>query len=79
MDENSSSREIAVGLNRSLKLIRAKKAKKIYLANNADSYFVEKVMNAVNGVTVEIDESYSAEQLAEKYGIEVPSAIVTIY
>ena len=60
-------------------IVQSGEFKKIYLANNADSYFVEKVMNAVNGVTVEIDESYSAEQLAEKYGIEVPSAIVTIY
>lgn len=79
MTEDSTGHEIAVGLNRSLKLIRAKKAKKIYLANDADGFFVDKVMNAVNGVEVEIDESYTAEQLAEKYGIEVPSAIVTIY
>ena len=79
MTEDSTGHEIAVGLNRSLKLIRAKKAKKIYLANDADGFFVDKVMNAVNGVDVEIDESYTAKQLAEKYGIEVPSAIVTIY
>lgn len=79
MDEHSNKHEVAIGLNRSLKLIRAKKAKKIYLANDADSFFVEKVMNALNGNSIEIDESYSAQQLSEKYGIEVPSAIVTLY
>lgn len=79
MSDHSQKRDFVVGLNSSLKLIRTKKAKKIYLACDADSRFVEKVMNALSETDIELDENFTAAQLAEKYGIDVPSAIVTIF
>ncbi len=71
---------MAVGFNQSVKLIRSGKAKKIYLASDADRFFAAKVKDEIRkSGYVETDESMTALRLGEMAGIEVPAAIITIY
>ncbi|MBE6540698.1 MAG: hypothetical protein E7674_08195 [Ruminococcaceae bacterium] len=71
---------MAVGLNQSVKLIRSGKAQKVYLASDADRFFIAKVKDEIRKAGyVETDESLTAVRLGEMAGIEVPAAIITIY
>ncbi len=71
---------MAVGLNQSVKLIRSGKAQKVYLASDADRFFIAKVKDEIRRAGyVETDESLTAVRLGEMAGIEVPAAIITIY
>ena len=81
MQPNSEEGSImAVGFNQSVKLIRAGKAQKVFLASDADRMFTAKVKNEIRqSGYVETDESMTALQLGKMAGIEVPAAIITIY
>ena len=71
---------MTVGLNQSVKLIRSGKAQKVYLASDADRFFIAKVKDEIRRAGyVETDESLTAVRLGEMAGIEVPAAIITIY
>lgn len=71
---------MAVGYNQSVKLIRSGKAKKVYLASDADRMFTAKVKSEIRSAGyVEMDESLTACRLGEMAGIDVPAAIITIY
>ncbi len=69
----------AVGFNRFMKLIKAKRVYKVYLANDADCEFVRIVRETTRSSDVAVDSSMSAAKIAEKFGIEVPSGIVSFY
>ena len=76
--DNTGDRKRVAGFNQFLKLVRRGKALKVYLANDADSFFSRGVKNELSGQTnVVLDEKYTSKQLAEMVGVEVPTAVVT--
>ncbi len=78
MCDSSDSRRCVAGYNQFAKLIRRGKVKKVYLANDADRQFATRVMSELESAqNVEVDTSLTSTQLAEKMGVEVPTAIVT--
>jgi ribosomal protein L7Ae-like RNA K-turn-binding protein len=78
MSESSDGRSWVIGVNQSLKLIRSGKAKRVILAKDADAIFVVKVKSAVKKAgDIEVDTRYTSHQLAEKAGVDVPTAIIT--
>lgn len=75
---DSDGRSWVVGKNQSLRIIRSGKAKKVILAKDAEASFTAKILNEIKKAgVVEIDTSYTSKQLAEKAGIDVPTAIIT--
>lgn len=75
---DGDGRSWVIGVNQSLKLIRLGKAKKVILAKDADVLFTSKVMNEVKRAgKIDIDTSFTSQQLAEKAGVDVPTAIIT--
>ena len=78
MSDSSDGRRSVAGYNQFAKLIRRGKAVKVYLAKDADPVFAMKVRNNVRSSKgVVLDVNFSAAQLAEKAGVDVPTAIVT--
>ncbi|PKM61601.1 MAG: hypothetical protein CVU97_06965 [Firmicutes bacterium HGW-Firmicutes-21] len=78
MSEGPEERSWVIGVNQSLKLIRSGKAKRVILAKDVDVMFATKVMNEVKRAgVIEIDTRFTSHQLAEKAGVDVPTAIIT--
>ncbi|HBL83722.1 MAG: hypothetical protein A2Y17_08720 [Clostridiales bacterium GWF2_38_85] len=70
----------AIGANQTIKLIRTRKAKIIYLANDADRQFKAKILDEVNKHgSIPIDNSFNADELGAQCGIDVSCAVVAIY
>jgi ribosomal protein L7Ae-like RNA K-turn-binding protein len=75
---DSDERSWVVGRNQSLRVIRSGKAKRVILAKDAEASFMAKMLNEIKKAgAVEIDTSYTSKQLAEKAGVDVPTAIIT--
>jgi ribosomal protein L7Ae-like RNA K-turn-binding protein len=75
---DSEGRSWVVGANQSLRIIRSGKAKRVILAKDAEASFASKILSEIKKVgVVEIDTSYTSKQLAEKAGVDVPTAIIT--
>lgn len=75
---DSDGRSWVAGRNQSLRVIRSGKAKRVILAKDAEASFMAKILNEVRKAgTVELDMSYTSKQLAEKAGVDVPTAIIT--
>ena len=66
------------GLKQSLKMIQAGKAKKVYLASDADFYLSTKISDACIDKGTDIEVSYSMSELGKKCKIAVDAAVVTI-
>ncbi len=78
MSDSSCGRKRIAGFNQFAKLVRRGKALKVYLANDADLFFVTGVKNELEGnKNVVLDTSFNSEQLAEMAGVEVPTAVIT--
>jgi len=78
MSDSSEGRSWVIGVNQSLKLIRSGKAKRVILAKDADVIFASRVKNEVKKAgDIEVDTRYTSHQLAEKAGVDVPTAIIT--
>ncbi len=78
MSDSSDGRSWVIGINQSLKLIRSGKAKRVILAKDADTAFSTRVMYELKKAGVlDIDNRYTSRQLAEKAGVDVPTAIIT--
>ncbi|HBR32581.1 MAG TPA: hypothetical protein DD733_10930 [Clostridiales bacterium] len=78
MSDSPDGRSWVIGVNQSLKLIRSGKAKRVILAKDADIMFASRVKNEIKKVgNIEIDTRFTSLQLAEKAGVEVPTAIIT--
>ncbi len=76
--DNTGDRKCVAGFNQFLKLVRHGKAHKVYLAQDADSYFSMVVKRELSGnINIKLDESYTSKQLAEMAGVEVPTAVIT--
>ena len=70
----------AIGANQTIKLIRSKKAKLIYLANDADGQFKAKILDEVSKHgKISVDSSFNSIELGEQCGIDVGCAVVAIY
>ena len=78
MFEKLSPGSYVVGLKQSLKAIAAKRAKKVYLAADADFYISAKVSDACADNGVDIEVSFTLEELGKMCKIEVGAAVVTI-
>ena len=75
--ENTGDRKQVAGYNQFVKLVRRGKALKVYLAQDADSFFERGVKAELQGKNIELDESRTSKQLAEMAGVEVPTAVIT--
>ncbi|MDD5916096.1 MAG: hypothetical protein PUC63_01015 [Clostridiales bacterium] len=69
-----------VGFKQSVRLIRSGRARKVFLASDADRIFTAKVKDEIRkSGYVELDVTKTAACLGEMAGIDVPAAIITIY
>ncbi len=76
--DKTDVRKYVAGYNQFLKLVRRGKAVKVYLAQDADSFYKIGVKGELSGKqNIKLDESYTAKQLAEMAGVEVPTAVIT--
>lgn len=78
MIKKLSPASYVVGLKQSLKVISAKKAKKVFLASDADFYISSKVSDACADNGVDIEVSYTMEELGKMCKIDVGAAVVAI-
>ena len=76
MDKTGGRKPVA-GYNQFLKRVRRGKALKVYLAADADGFFIRSVKAELQGKDIEFDESHTSKQLAEMAGVEVPTAVIT--
>ena len=71
-DAHSTGAERVAGLNQSLRLIRQGKARRVYLAGDADRAFAIRVLEALRDApSCELVVTYTAAELAELAGVEV--------
>lgn len=76
-DAHSTGAERVAGLNQSLRLIRQGKARRVYLAGDADRAFAMRVLEALRDAPgCELVLTYTAAELAELAGVEVPTAVI---
>ena len=79
MSESPAGNRFVAGYNQFVKLVRHGKAKKVYLASDADTFFAKAVRNELAGKTaVGFDDGFTAEKLAAMAGVEVPTAVLTV-
>lgn len=67
-----------VGLKQSLKMIKAQKVSKVYLASDADYYLSSKVSDECIETGTDMEVSYSMSELGKKCKIAVGAAVVAI-
>ncbi|MBR5746431.1 MAG: ribosomal L7Ae/L30e/S12e/Gadd45 family protein [Clostridia bacterium] len=78
MSGSPSGRRCVAGFNQFAKLVRRGKAKKVFLAHDADPAFRSAVLAELKAhKAVEVDCSRSSAELAAMAGVEVPTAVVT--
>lgn len=79
MSDDPTGVRYVAGYNQFLKLVRRGRAKKVFLANDADMSFDKSARGELAGnPEIELDMSYTSAELAKMFGIEVPTAIVTV-
>ena len=78
MLEKSGPGSYVVGLKQSIKMITAGKAKKVYLACDADFGLSSKISDACQENNVDIEISLTRAELGRLCKIEVGAAVVTI-
>lgn len=74
-DGHRPQRQLTVGLNSSLKLIRSGNAQTVYLANDCAGHIRQAVMEAAAGSDAVIDESKTMAQLGAACDIDVGCAV----
>ena len=78
MSDSSCGKKLVAGFNQFSKLVRRGKAVKVYLAKDADIFFINGVRAELSGNnTVELNTEYTCDRLAELAGVEVPTAVLT--
>lgn len=78
MSQKLNPGSCVVGLKQSIKAVNGGKAKKVYLASDADFYVSAKISDicADNGVDMEV--SFTMDELGKMCKIDVGAAVVTI-
>ncbi len=78
MSDSSCGRRRVAGYNQFSKLVRRGKALKVYLANDADLFFANRIKSELsNALSVELVTRYNSNELAAMVGVEVPTAVIT--
>ena len=78
MSDSSCERRRVAGYNQFLKLVRRGKALRVYLANDADVYFSNRIKSELsNAERVELVTRYNSNELASMAGVDVPTAVIT--
>ncbi len=78
MSDSSSPRRRVAGYNQFSKLVRRGKAIRVFLANDADIYFQNRIKEELSGAkSVELVTRYSSNDLAAMAGVDVPTAVIT--
>ena len=78
MSQKLNPGSYVVGLKQSIKAINGGRAKKVYLAADADFYISAKVSDACAQNGVDIEVSFTLEELGKMCKIDVGAAVVTI-
>lgn len=78
MSKDFSSSAFVAGLKQSLKMINSEKAKKVYLAADADFYISSKISDACAQTGTDIEVSFSKSELGKLCRIEVDAAVVAV-
>ena len=74
-DGHRPQRQLTVGLNSSLKLIRSGNAQTVYLANDCSDRIRQTVMEAAAASGAKVDEKKTMAQLGAACGIDVGCAV----
>ena len=70
---------LVAGYNQFVKLVRKGRAAKVYLANDADVFFVNGVMSELaSHPEVIVETGLNSAELSKMAGIEVPAAVLTV-
>ena len=78
MSDSTCPRRRIAGYNQFVKLLRRGKAKKVYLAADADVYFTEGVKRELSAhPEVPLDVTRTSKELAEMAGVDVSTAVIT--
>ena len=78
MSKGFGSALFVAGLKQSLKAVTNGKAKKVYLASDADFYVSSKVSDICADTGTDIEVSFSKSELGKFCKIDVDAAVVTI-
>ncbi len=78
MSKDFGSALFVAGLKQSLKMITSQKAKKVYLAADADFYISSKISDACIETGTDIEVSFSKAELGKLCKIEVDAAVVAV-
>lgn len=78
MSKDFSSAIFVAGLKQSLKSIKSGKAKKVYLAADADFYISSTISDACAQTGTDIEVSFSKSELGKFCRIEVDAAVVAV-
>ena len=78
MSDSTCPRRRIAGYNQFVKLLRRGKAKKVYLASDADVFFADGVRRELKAhPEVSLDTTKSLSELAQMAGVDVPTAVIT--
>lgn len=69
---------VVVGQRQVLRQLKQHNISKVLLASDADSRYKQTMLKEIQICNVEVDDSFTAQQLADKFGVDVPSAVVGI-
>lgn len=68
----------AVGMKQTLRAIKSHNARLVFIANDADKYIKDAIINACKQNGIEIEQMDTMEQLGRACGIEVGAATAAI-
>ena len=71
-------RNIIVGTKQVLRALEAERVRKIYIANDADTFVLQKITMALRGKEVEIIRVDTMKQLGEACRIDVGAAVAAL-
>ena len=71
-----ATRDKVIGVKQSARAIRAGRAKRVFLACDADRLLTDPIRSACDGLPLE--EGYTMAQLGRACGIEVGAAVVAV-
>lgn len=78
MIEELASIDKVIGVKQSRKVVRDGRARKVYLACDADPALIEPIAQACREQDVAVDMDYSLSQLGLACGITVGAAVVAV-
>ncbi len=78
MSDSTCGTKRVAGYNQFVKLTRRGKAKKVFLASDADFVFAENIKRELSDKPdIELETRYTSKDLATMAGVDVPTAVIT--